>query len=205
MRKSRVLLALLLVGVMASSALSVPISYISATTVPTEFSPVGGDFDLGTLTLSGVRPLVVHGHDGSQTVIQNVTFSLTMSLKQDNSSGGIVDGLFQGGVITLTDSSNTTLLWGTITSAGLKEQANDVVVLVGAGTIQGITGSLGPDFGPAGTLYDLIFTSQPMVLNDLTQSFSGFSDITIAPVPEPVTLTILGLGLAGLAAYRRRR
>jgi len=204
MRTSKVVFALLLIVVFTSSALSAPISYISATTVPTDFSPVGGDFGIGTLTIYGVRPLVIHARDGVQTVIPDATFSLSISLKQDNSSGGIVDAVFEKGTLLISDSTGT-LLSGTIAVAGLEEQANDVVVLIGAGSIQSIGGSLEPEFGPAGTLYDLIFTSQPMVLNDLSQAFDGFSDVTIAPIPEPMTLTLLGLGIAGLAAYRRKK
>ena len=204
MKGSRIIVCLALVSMIAAGAFATPIAYISATTVPTTFTP-GDGINPGTLVLSGVRPLVIHATDGSQSTIADVTYSLTTSLKEDNSTGGVVKGVFEGGELTLTDSLGGILFSGSIVAANLEEMPEGSVVLIASGPLGVTGGSLKPDFGASATMYDLIFTTEPMVIDDLSGSFSGFSDITVAPIPEPLTLTLLGLGLAGIVAARRKR
>jgi len=205
--KVRTLSALLLVGIIAAGAFATPISYISATTVPTSFSPLGGDFGLGELTLSGDRPLIVHYIDGSQVPFQGGSISLVSDLKIDASSGGQLVGIFSGGSLALKDSGGNDLLSGTITGLTLSEVFNDVGILAANGTFTATSGSLLADFGyQNGLLYQIVFEVQPAVLGDLTVPFAGSSNISLAPIiPEPATIGLLMLGMAGLAAYRRKR
>ncbi|HUW32258.1 MAG TPA: PEP-CTERM sorting domain-containing protein [Planctomycetota bacterium] len=205
--KVRTLSALLLVGIIAAGAFATPISYISATTVPTSFSPLGGDFGLGELTLSGDRPLIVHYIDGSQVPFQGGSISLVSDLKIDASSGGHLAGIFSGGSLALKDSGGNDLLSGTITGLTLSEVFNDVGILAANGTFTATSGSLLADFGyQNGLLYQIVFEVQPAALSDLTVPFVGSSNISLAPIiPEPATIGLLMLGMAGLAAYRRKR
>jgi choice-of-anchor C domain-containing protein len=57
-------------------------------------------------------------------------------------------------------------------------------------------------FSTAGGNIDLRFTS----LDDINSAFgAAIGGVSIAAVPEPITLTLFGAGLAGIASLRRRR
>jgi len=189
----------------AASVHATPIDYISATTVPTSFTPTGGDFGLGVLSLSGTRPLILH-YANSQEVLDGSQFLLTAYLKEDNSTPvGEARGLFEGGVLRLLNSSGNELLVGEAHSVLVGEFLNDRGMFTTSGTFTVTGGLLMQDFGRNGQVFELMFNVQPITVSDFKSGFSGLSDLSLtAMVPEPITLGILGIGLAGLVARRRR-
>ena len=200
----RVLCVGVLLAAFAGSVSGTPIEYISATTVPSSFTPTGGDFGLGVLLLSGVRPLVLHYAD-TQTVLYDSQFLLSTSLKVNMSDDGQVRGLFEGGTLRLLDSSGDELLVGEVHSVSLSEFFDNLGILTASGTFSVESGSLKSDFGRNGIVFELMFSVEPRSVEDFSQGFSGFSDLSLTPIiPEPITLTALGIGLVGLIARRRR-
>lgn len=203
----RTLLMLTCVALVAFGAYAIPISYISATTVPTHFSTTGGDYGQGILTLDAVRPLAVY-YGETKVVIDNVTFHLTAHFLADLSAGGVVMGTFDGGEVLLTDSLNNDLLIGQVQTLLIAEYVNDVGMLTATGNFTVTGGSLASDFGPTGLIFDLVFQVEPQALSDFSQPFDGLSNISLTPeaaVPEPATIAFLGIGLAGLVIRRKAR
>ena len=197
------LIGLLFLGGIAATASAIPIDYVSATTVMTTY-----DHTTGVLTLDSIRPLDVYREGGSHTVVPDVRFHLTTDLVA--STTGAVSARFEGGSIALTDGSGagTVLLSGTVDYLLLMEMDDGIGVMTAMGKISSVatTGDLADWFGGAGVMYDLIFEVVPITISDLaTESFSGNSDVTLSPIPEPLTIGLLGIGLAGMAIRRRKR
>lgn len=211
--KARWIFGVLIVGVWAATAAALPISYISASVVPTSFTPIGGIHGKGKLEIKGDTPIIVHREDGSQEVFSGYV-NLTTFLKEDLSSGGIVQGLFQQGSVTLTASGGGGLLTGSLISLTLQETFDDMGILGASGLFRVNSGTLKDDFGlPGGSIYEILFQVQPASISDLKSPFSGFGNITLAPtdlsqselIPEPVTVSLLSIGLIGLALAKRKR
>lgn len=72
---------------------------------------------------------------------------------------------------------------------------------IGSNTLQGIEGHGVIQFN--GLISDITWTNSP---NEYWHGFTvGMADTASDPVPEPTTLSLLGLGLAGMARAARRR
>jgi len=198
------LTALLFAGVIAPTASAIPIKFVSATTVPTTYTA-----STGVLNLDGVRNLDIFYTDGiTHTVVPDVRFELTTTLDTDLSDNGIVLGSFLGGSVMLTAGSGggAVLLSGTVDYLLLMEAGDGTVQMTATGQIVSVstTGVLSDWAGSAGGIYDLIFEVDPITIASLAEDFSGHGLVTLHPIPEPLTIGLLAIGLAGLAVRRKR-
>jgi len=190
----------------AFSASALPISCISATTVPTDFIPDIGIYGNGVLELDGTLPLIIHYQNGTQGVLKDSGFYMVSDLFSDNSVAGKVRAQFIGGNLSLTDSAGDVLLSGRVLSLNLTEVFSDIGMLSAVGSFRAENGSLLTDWGyPEGSVYQLVFQVQPRTLSDLSVPFTGTSNISLVPIPEPATLALLAIGAGGLILRRRCR
>lgn len=210
--KAKRILAAILIGLVASTASALPISYISAAAVPTAFTPQGGAFGLGILQIGGTTPVFIHRIDGSQDVAEGANFQISADLEIDTSFGGRAQGLFTGGILAIQDSSGSDMLRGTILSLNVSETFDNMGILGANGLFSADSGSLLSDFGqPLGSVYEILFQVSPKTLSDLSQPFSGYGNLSLTPVepegviPEPATMCLVSVGLLSFAALRRRR
>ena len=197
MRKVLVLTAMVMLAVSVAGA--VPIASISANYLPGVFTPTGGLYGLGTLNISHSSiQVVAEDIYAIQTPYPSSSFMLNVPLYADSSFGGIANGLFMNGSLSIS-----TLLSADILTLQLTELYNGSGILAGNGTLQITGGSLAADFGSIGDIVQIMFSVNPSSISNFSQSFSGISNITLTPIPEPATLCLLGFG--GLALLRKKK
>jgi len=196
MRKALILSAIIMLA--ASIAGATPIASINANYLLGVFSPTGGAYNLGALSVNDTAQIVVEDIYNIQTTYTANAFMLNVPLYADNSVGVIADGLFMNGTLAING-----LLSANILTLQLTELYNNSGILAGSGTLQVTGGSLAADFGSLGDLVQITFSVTPSSINDFSKGFTGISNITLTPVPEPATLIALGLG--GLVALRKRK
>ena len=157
--KCKWILVAALIGLPIATASALPISYISATAVPTSFTPSGGEYGLGVLVISGFTPDFIHYDGGSHGVVDPASFLISTDLKTDDSAGGRAQGLFEGGDLAIKDGSGSDLLRGTILSLNLVETFDNMGILGASGLFSADSGSLLNDFGqPMGSVYEILFS-----------------------------------------------
>lgn len=161
----------------------------------------GTSFAGGTLTMNGVGGINVEYAGGTVTYGSGI-FSLNTTLASDNSSGGIASGTFTGGAFSYKDSGSTTLLSGSISSFNLVETYNGSGMFFGEGSFVVTGGSLQPNFGSLGNMVDISYSIVPKTISDFSSSFTGSSNMTVLPVPEPATVSLLTIGV--LAILKRK-
>ena len=103
---------------------------------------------------------------------------------------------------TLSDYDSGTLLTGDITAFGYENENDPFEFLFSltGGDAAGLYGGIG---STGGVILSSIFTDFTGFFSSDWSSF-GVSD-TGTPVPEPVTMLLLGSGLIGLAGFMRKR
>lgn len=182
-----------------STAQAVMIQSISATNVGTQF--VGS---AGALTMNGVGGINVEYTDGTVTYGSG-TFSLntTLAIGGDHSSGGIASGSFVGGTFLYKDSGNNALLSGSINSFNLVETYDNSGIFWGDGHFSVTGGSLQVNFGAMGDMVDISFSVKPKTIGNFSTSFTASSNMTVLPIPEPITIGFLSLG--SLVILRKRK
>ena len=142
-------------------------------------------------------------NDGSlplETIV-NGSFNLTAII--DNSGFLSLGNLIIGGTVpTLSDYDSGTLLTGDITAFGYENENDPFEFLFSltGGDAAGLYGGIG---STGGVILSSIFTDFTGFFSSDWSSF-GVSD-TGTPVPEPVTMLLLGSGLIGLAGFMRKR
>ena len=192
--QSSIVVFLCLVSVSWGTIQSINVNYVDSV-----YTATGG-----TLVLSDAADVVVEDTLGNQTAYTNGSFAMNTVLAADVSAGGMASGQFAGGSLAFLDSGANTLLSGAVVSLNLVEVFNNVGILAGEGQFQVTGGSLAGDFVlPLGNIVQITFQVSPATLSDLSKDFKGVSNLTITPVPEPVTIGLLTMG--GLFLSRRKR
>ncbi|MGD0786146.1 MAG: PEP-CTERM sorting domain-containing protein [Sedimentisphaerales bacterium] len=196
-RKSLIVFAVAFVTVLPAFAVPI-IQSMSATNVNTSFAGSGG-----TLTMGGMGGVNLQYTSGAVNTYDNGHFSLNTYLLSDAASGGgIARGTFAGGSFMYQDSGPVTLLSGSITSLSLTEVYDGSGMFSGNGTFTVTGGTLQSYFGANGIMVDISYSITPNTISDFSHDFAGSSNMTILPVPEPATITLLCSG--ALALLRRK-
>ena len=164
-----------------------PILSINAHLVDTLFVPSGGKLvsiestGFGVLTLQKTTAVTVVRTSGTTTTTD--FFSLITYLQNDLSAGGLADGLFSGGTISLLSADlQTTLLTADVQTLELEEPFNDMGILAGSGTFIVTGGDYQADFGNAGRIVQITFRIVPKVMDDFSNTFTGTTDLTLTPL-----------------------
>lgn len=203
MRKA-VLIVIAILLFFCSQSQAVIISSINANHLDTIFQNVGGNYNIGLLNISDKADIVVEYESGEQTTFPGGSLALTTSLKTDTSYNGIAGGYFEAGVLSILDGKSDTLLSGNIDYLNLSEIMDGSGLIAGNGLFEVTGGSLENDFDyHIGEIVYLTFKVIPKDFIDLSSNFTGYTDITFYPVPEPATICLLGLGVLGLLRERR--
>lgn len=181
-----------------STAQAIPIQSMSATNVYTSFIS-------NTLSMIGVGGINVEYAPGVITYAGG-QFSLNTTLSSDNSSGNIARGNFTGGAFFYKDSGLNDLLRGNIVSFNLVETYDNSGMFVGEGYFTVTSGTLQVDFGTIGSMGDMVdisFSVKPKTIGNFSTNFTASSNMTVLPIPEPITIGFLSLG--SLVILRKRK
>ena len=199
------ILAIICVG--AASASADPITHVSADTVYTYFDPNEGP-GLGRLDFEQDTPVEFDYDDGTCVVYEDAYIHIWTDLVQDNSSGNLASGHFEGGGFVILDEFDNVLLEGDVEWMDLAEVFDDMGFFSGMGVLTITGGDLAGDFGSMGEIYNMSFRITPRDIDDFSGYFEGDSDLTIMPViPEPCTIVMISaslLGGTGLVIRKRR-
>ena len=177
---------------------------VSSVDIAADFTPSGGDHGIGEITASGQADVVVEDVNDQQTTYAGGSFEMTASLLADNSAGGLAAGEFSGGGLAFRDSGGANLLTGDLIELLLYEVGDNMGMLAGSGLFEVTGGSLQNAFAQTrGEIFQMFFQVTPSGMDNFSAAFTGFTDITITPVPEPASAILVFIGLT--AAVRRRR
>jgi len=178
---------------------------VNANCLDTTFSATDGAYGRGVLSVSDEAHIVVE-YDTGQVTHDDATFALSASLFSDDSSDNMAAGLFKGGLLLVQASDGDNLLTGDVIELQLSEVPNVVGLLAGTGLFEVTGGSLEDPFAlDYGEIVQITFDIAPADLDDFSVGFDGISNITLQPVPEPATVSLMVLAGSILTLTRRRR
>jgi len=177
---------------------SAAIKSISADDLDTSYVYTGG---VGTLAVNDTAVIDVEYLDTTHTSYNGTVVFSSILLVNERSGGNQAGGDFAGGQLYWSQGA-TDLLTCSLLALSLDETSVNSNILAGGGTFQVVSGTLMPDFGNAGDIFMMEFRLS-VGITSFYQSFTGRSDVSMVPVPEPATVTLLGLGASAL--MRRKR
>ena len=194
--------AVLLLG--ASLAPATMIHEISVDSVDTAyaFDALNPSASMLSIAQSGVT-VVIERPGNVQDELPDADFSFVTFLAADLSAGGRAVGDFVGGSIRITDSLGALLLSADVDRFTMEENVSlPFCVLAGAGNFDVTGGAWAGDFEPQGAVLELTWQFDQGI-DSFQEDFAAESDVTLAPMPEPTTMSLLGIG--GMSTLLRRR
>ncbi len=168
------------------------------------FSPLGPSLNFGSSP--STSPLAF---DAGMSNLAGgiVVWSGFRTLVWHNGSGFVAGSVFNRFTLTVTDLASTPLALLDPTSVGLPASLGGVLDIPGDFKANWLYETDDPTVGglnwtPSVALFDSLST---LSSHSIYRSVGGAQYYTPAAVPEPGTLVLLGLGVLGAAAIRRRR
>jgi hypothetical protein len=197
MKKLSVLFSMALLAVMgpAQGAL---ITSVNGSDIITSFTS-------GTLSINDTIAMVVQYDNGTQYSFVDSHIQFSADLISDNSAGGVASGMFGNGSYSIFDSTNTLLLSGQVEELLLTGTAGGYL-LGGYGSVtldDGTLKSYLPSGAGSGDVVTITFQLIPGPVQDFSSDFTGRTNLSIHPIPEPATMILLGLG--GMTLLRKKR
>ena len=197
----------LVVALAVIAGLGVASAARAATVVSINANFMGTVYDggTGTLTVLDTADIVVEFDDATQTTYAAGLFDLAADLVLDSSVGGLAMADFGNGTLSILDSVGNPLLTATGLALMLTEVTDGGGLLAGDGQFTITGGSLDPAFGAfPGDIVQITFRLTPKDISDFSAGFTGLSNISLTPTPEPATLGLVTFGLS-LFLVRRRK
>lgn len=207
-----------------SSALADTLIKLSLGNTGPDFTYSGGvlsTFDDGVAGTPGLQDTgidFVGAFDGPFTdILANASFSVSGVTASGNAAtlGPIITQATSGGIFSIWDDVGTLILTGNIgTGAITGSSTGNTGSFFNTSSVTFTGGSLFPFLVPNSggisfALANIISAGNPdglLVVNDQLQSFTSDADglITGNPIPEPMTILLVGPALFGLARRRRQ-
>jgi hypothetical protein len=178
---------------------------ISATFLDSGFVPAGGLYGLGELTVADAADVVVEIPLGQTTFVGGAVAMLTSLYHDGSGEDGIARGEFREGAIHFQDDQARDLLAGDLMELELTEVSDGGGILAGDGLFEVTGGYLAEAFGEQyGNIVQITFEVEPADIDDFKVGFTGVSNITVTPIPEPAALGLLAFGAVAVLGRRRR-